>query len=133
MKTDADFSGLDEFLSEAGEEIRKGMIEAAHKGVDYAKKHGEYKNHTHNLRSAPGAAVVMDGEIVDMYVPAEPGHQEARQKTENLLIYGSRPENGIIIADGMEYASHVESKGCDVISGGALHAEAEAQKKFGKN
>lgn len=132
MKTDADFSGLDEFLSEAGEEIRKGMIEAAHKGVDYAKKHGEYKNHTHNLRSAPGAAVVMDGEIVDMYVPAEPGHQEARQKTENLLLYGKRPKNGIILADGMEYASFVESKGDDVLSGGALHTEAEAQKKFSK-
>lgn len=132
MKTDADFSGLDEFLSEAGEEIRKGMIEAAHKGVDYAKKHGEYKNHTHNLRSAPGAAVVMDGEIVDMYVPAEPGHQEARQKTENLLLYGKRPKNGIILADGMEYASFVESKGYDVLSGGALHTEAEAQKKFSK-
>lgn len=132
MKTDADFSGLDEFLSEAGEEIRKGMIEAAHKGVDYAKKHGKYKNHTHNLRSAPGAAVVMDGEIVDMYVPAEPGHQEARQKTENLLLYGKRPKNGIILADGMEYASFVESKGYDVLSGGALHTEAEAQKKFSK-
>ena len=60
MKVNADFSGLDEFLTEAENEIKKGMIEAAHEGVDYAKKHGEYKNHTHNLRSAPGAAVVME-------------------------------------------------------------------------
>ena len=123
MKVNADFSGLDEFLTEAENEIKEGMIEAAHEGVDYAKKHGEYKNHTHNLRSAPGAAVVMDGEIVDMYIPSESGHQKA---------YGKRPKNGIILADGMEYASFVESKGYDVLSGGAIHAEAEAQKKFSK-
>lgn len=132
MKTDADFSGLDEFLAEAENEIKEGMIEVAHEGVDFAKIHGEYKNHTHNLRSAPGAAVVMDGEIVDMYVPAEPGHQKAKEKTENLLLYGKRQKNGIILADGMEYASFVESKGYDVLSGGALHTEAEAQKKFSK-
>ena len=69
MKVDANFSGLDEFLAEAEDEIKQGMIEVAHEGVDFAKTHGEYKNHTHNLRSAPGAAVVMDGEIVDMYIP----------------------------------------------------------------
>lgn len=66
MKVDTDLSGLDKFLEEAENEIKQGMIEAAHEGVDYAKNHGEYKNHTHNLRSAPGAAVVMDGEIVDI-------------------------------------------------------------------
>ena len=82
MKVDANFSGLDEFLAEAENEIKQGMIEAAHEGVDFAKTHGEYKNHTHNLRSAPGAAVVMDGEIVDMYIPSESGHQKAKEKTE---------------------------------------------------
>lgn len=119
-------------MAEAENEIKQGMIEAAHEGVDFARTHGEYKNHTHNLRSAPGAAVVMDGEIVDMYIPAESGHQKAKEKTENLLLYGKRPKNGIILADGMEYASFVESKGYDVLSGGALHTEAEAQKKFSK-
>lgn len=132
MKVDADFSDLDKFVSEVENEIKQGMIEVAHGGVDFAKKHGEYKNHTHNLRSAPGAAVVMYGKIVDIYVPAEVGHQKAKEKTENLLLYGKRPNNGIILADGMEYASHVESKGYDVLSGGALHAEDEAKKKFGK-
>ena len=120
MKVDIDFSGLEKFLAEAENEIKQGMIEAAHEGVDFAKTHGEYKNHTHN------------GEIVDMYIPAESGHQKAKEKTENLLLYGKRPKNGIILADGMEYASFVESKGYDVLSGGALHTEAEAQKKFSK-
>ena len=130
MKVDADFSGLDEFLSEAKDEIKKGMIEVAHEGVEFSKNTGNYQNHTHNLRSAPGTAVVMDGEIVDMYVPAETGHEEAKKRTENLLIYGKRPQNGILLADGMEYASFVESKGYSVISQGAIHIEDEAQKKF---
>ena len=132
MKVDIDLSGLDEFLDEVKEEIKQGMVEVAREGVDYSKATGNYQNHTHNLRSAPGAAVVMDGEIVDMYIPAESGHQKAKEKTENLLLYGKRPKNGIILADGMEYASFVESKGYDVLSGGALHTEAEAQKKFSK-
>lgn len=132
MNVDVDLSGLDEFLDEAKDEIRAGMVEVAHKGVEYAKNTGNYRNRTHNLRSAPGAAVVMDGEITDIYVPSEPGHGKAKEKTENLLIYGKRPRDGIILADGMEYASYVESKGYNVISQGALHIEAEAQKKFGK-
>ena len=45
MKVDANFSGLDEFLAEAEDEIKQGMIEVAHEGVDFAKTHGEYKNH----------------------------------------------------------------------------------------
>lgn len=132
MKVNVDFSGFDDFLDEAKDEIRKGMVEEAREGVEYSKGTGNYQNHTHNLRSAPGAAVVMDGEIVDMYVPTEPGHEDAKSKTENLLIYGKRPKDGIILADGMEYASFVESKGYKVISQGALHIESEANKKFNK-
>lgn len=132
MKINVDLSGLDEFLEEAKNEIRQGMVEVARDGVEYSKATGNYQNHTHNLRSAAGAATVLEGEIVDMYVPSEPGHEKAKEKTENLLIYGKHPQNGIVLADGMEYASYVESKGYSVISQGALHIEIEANKKFGK-
>lgn len=132
MKIDVDLSGLDEFLDEVKDEIKQGMVEVAREGVEYSKATGNYQNHTHNLRSAPGAATVLDGEIVDMYVPSEPGHEKAKEKTENLLIYGKRPKNGIILADGMEYASYVESKGYRVISQGALHIEKKANEKFRK-
>lgn len=43
MKVDIDFSGLEKFLAEAENEIKQGMIEAAHEGVDFARTHGEYK------------------------------------------------------------------------------------------
>lgn len=132
MKIDADFSGFDEFVRQAKDEIKQGMVEVAHEGVDYSKDTGNYQNHTHNLRSAPGAATVLDGGIVDMYVPSEPGHEKAKEKTENLLIYGKRPKNGIILADGMEYASFVESKGYKVISQGAIHIAEKAKQQFKK-
>ena len=130
MKVKSDFSGLDGFIQEADLEISMAMTEVAKNAVQYAKENGTYKNHTHNLRSAPGAAVVRSGKLVDLYVPSEVGHSEAKSKTENLIIYGNMPNDGIIIADGMEYASFVESKNYDVISGAVLNAEKEAKHKF---
>lgn len=37
MKIDADFSGFDEFVRQAKDEIKQGMVEVAHEGVDYSK------------------------------------------------------------------------------------------------
>ena len=130
MKIKSDCSGFDEFIQEADLEINMTMAEVAKEAVHYAKQHGTYQNRTHNLRSAVGSAVVRDGEIIDLYVPAETGHADAKGKTENLIIYGERPKDGIIIADGMEYASFVESKNYDVISTAALVAEKQAKRKF---
>lgn len=90
------------------------MIEVAHAGVDYSKETGDYQNHTHNLRSAPGSAVVINGEIVDMYVPAEPGHEDAKSKTENLLIYGKRPQTELSLP--MVWNTHLTLRARDVRS-----------------
>ena len=132
MKITSDLSGIDKFVQDVRDELKEKMIDIAHEGVQQAKDKGEYKNHTYNLRSAPGAAVVLDGKIEDMYVPAETGHNEAKVKTENLLLYGNRPQNGIMLADGMEYASFVESKGFDVISKPAISIKNNAEKEFSK-
>ena len=132
MKITSDLSGIDKFVQDVRDELKQKMIDIAHEGVQQAKDKGEYKNHTYNLRSAPGAAVVLDGKIEDMYVPAETGHNEAKVKTENLLLYGNRPQNGIMLADGMEYASFVESKGFDVISKPAISIKNNAEKEFSK-
>ena len=86
MKITSDLSGIDKFVQDVRDELKQKMIDIAHEGVQQAKDKGEYKNHTYNLRSAPGAAVVLDGKIEDMYVPAETGHNEAKVKTENLFI-----------------------------------------------
>lgn len=94
MKVTVDLSGLDEFVEEVDENATELMKEAAHNAVNTQKERNvsnkkTYQNHTWNLRNAPGAAVVRNGKIVDLYVPADGGHSEAKGKTENLLIYGN--------------------------------------------
>ena len=138
MKVTVDLSGLDSFIQEVEDEINQGLIDAAHKAVDTQKVRNEsgkktYENHTWNLRNAPGAAVIRNGEIVDLYVPADGEHAEAKAKTENLLIYGKRPKNGIVAADGMEYASFVSSKGFDVMDTASHVLEREVKENVTTN
>ena len=71
-----------------------------------------------------------DGEIIKMEVPADGNHAGARKETEDFINNGEKPQNGLILADGMKYASFVESKGYDVLSGAALHADAELERKL---
>ena len=75
MKVTVDLSGLDEYVEEVDDYANELMKEAAHNAVDTQKERNvsskkTYQNHTWNLRNAPGAAVVRDGNIVYLYVPA---------------------------------------------------------------
>lgn len=132
MAVKVDISGIDEAFNDWEAEVWNAVADIGLDAVEYAKEHGEYKNHTHNLRNAPGYAIVKDGEVIKIEVPADGNHPEARKETENFLLYGKRPQNGLILADGMRYASFVESKGFDVLGGAALHADAELKNKLNK-
>lgn len=136
MEVTVNLSGLDEFVEEVEEYANELMKEAAHNAVDTQKERNvsskkTYQNHTWNLRNAPGAAVVRNGNIVYLYVPADSEHAGAKGKTENLLIYGKLPKNGVVFADGMEYASFVSSKGFDVLDSASLTVEKELKESFG--
>ncbi|WP_300939409.1 hypothetical protein [Bacteroides acidifaciens] len=138
MKIKKDLSGLDSFIQEVEDEINQGLIDAAHKAVDTQKVRNEsskktYANHTWNLRNAPGAAVVRNGEIIDLYVPADGEHSEAKNKTEAMLIFGNKPKDGIVVADGMEYASFVSSKGFDVLDTARHVLEREVKENVTTN
>lgn len=130
MKIGKDMSDFDA-VDQWEDELWDAVADAGREAVKYAKENGEYRNHTYNLRNAPGYAVVRDGEIVKMEVPADGNHAEARKETEDFIKREAKPENGLILADGMKYASFVESKGYDVLSGAALHASTELNKKLG--
>ena len=132
MKVEVDFSGLDEFLEDAENEIKQGYNRSSpcRRGL-LKRKRGTTKT-IPQPACAPGSAVVINGEIVDMYARQNPDVVDAKSKTENLSIYGKRPQNGIIIADGMEYASYVEGKGREVISSGRFTYVSEIGKKFSK-
>lgn len=86
-------------------------------------------NHTFNLRNAPGYGVVMDGEVIQKGVQADGEHLDAKTKTEATIDKVAFNGTGLIVADGMPYASFVESKGYDVVSGAALEADKILNEK----
>lgn len=67
-----------------------------------------------------------------MEVGDDGGHPEAKKNTENLLIYSKKPQDGLYLADGMPYASFVESKGYNVLSNSILYAKRQVNKKIFK-
>lgn len=136
MKVTVDLSGLDEFVEEVDENATELMKEAAQRAVYMQKERNvsnkkTYQNHTWNLRNAPGVAIVRDGNIVDLYIPADGEHLLAKNRTEAMLIFGSKPKDGVVVADGMEYASFVSSKGFDVLDSASLTVEKELKESFG--
>ena len=138
MKVTVDLSGLDEFVEEVDENATELMKEAAQRAVYMQKERNvsnkkTYQNHTWNLRNAPGAAIVRDGKIVALYIPADGEHSLAKNRTEAMLIFGSKPKDGVIVADGMEYASFVSSKGFDVLDSASLTLDKELKQSFGND
>ena len=132
MQFKGDISGLDELERQVEDVYFNKLIEIGRDAVIYAQKNGEYKNHTYNLRNAPGFCVVRSGQIIDMEVGDDGGHPEAKKNTENLLIYSEKPQDGLYLADGMPYASFVESKGYNVLSNSILYAKRQVNKKIFK-
>lgn len=132
MQFKGDISGWAELERQVEDVYFNKLIEIGRDAVKYAQKNGEYKNHTYNLRNAPGFCVVFKGQIIHMEVGDDGGHPEAKKNTENLLIYSEKPQDGLYLADGMPYASFVESKGYDVLSNSILYAKRQVNKKIFK-
>lgn len=138
MIVKGDISGLDELEKRIEDEYFNKLIEIGRNAVKFAQKSRggnglkEYKNHTWNLRNAPGFCIVRGGKVIMVEVGDDGGHPEARKNTENLLIYSEHPKDGLYLADGMSYASFVESKGYDVLRNAILFAERQVNKKIFK-
>lgn len=130
MEIKGDTSGLDGLVESIEDAFYDKLIEIGRDAVKYAKYNGQYRNHTWNLRNAPGFCVVRDGRIVHLEVGDDGGHPEAKTNTENLLIYSEHPQDGLYLADGMFYASFVESKGYDVLRNSIFYAGRQVKKKI---
>lgn len=128
MKIEATLTGLDDLKETINSNIKESLTEAGEESIKYAKKHGTYKNHTFNLRSAPGYGVVMNGSLKAKNVIGD-GHAEAKAKTEATIAKNVFPGIGLIVADGMPYASYVEAKGYDVVGSGALKIDKILNEK----
>ena len=103
MDVDFDFSDVGQFFDEGEWEVEKEMIDVGDEAVKYAEEHGTYQDHTLTLRTS------------NKYDVDETG----------LTLY-----NDATAPNGFQYASKVESKGFDVLSGAALYAEKELKKRF---
>lgn len=139
MDVHGDISGLDELQERIEDaffdkliEIGREAIRVAHNANGAPGYPRKYQNHTWNLRNAPGFCVVRNGKIIAMEVYDKGGHPEAVEKTMNYLQFYDKPEDGLYLADGMEYASFVRSKGFDVLDSARLYAEKMIKKKIYK-
>nr|DAQ64391.1 MAG TPA: hypothetical protein [Bacteriophage sp.] len=103
MDVDFDFSDVDSFFDEGEWEVEKKMIDVGDEAVKYAEEHGNYQDHTLTLRMSNKYDVDKDG----------------------LTLY-----NDAESLKGYQYASNVESKGFDVLSGAALYAEKRLKEEF---
>lgn len=105
MDVISDFSDVDKFFDEGEWEVEKKMIDVGDESVKYAEEHGDYQDHTLTLRTSNKYDVDKDC----------------------LTLY-----NDATAPNGYQYASNVESKGFDVLSGAALHAEKQLKDEFEK-
>lgn len=135
MRVKGDASGLDELQQQIEDAYFNKLIEIGRDAIRVAFHASgapgypkQYQNHTWNLRNAPGFCVVRGGKIVHLEVGDDGGHPEAKKNTENLLIYSEHPRDGLYLADGMFYASFVESKGYDVLRNAILYAKKMVNK-----
>lgn len=132
MRIEAKLTGLDELKRLIQSNVKEAIVEVGEEAVKVQKRDSDYLNHTHDLRNAPGYAVTIDGKEVARNVPADGEHGEAEAKTNKTLDKADKSGTGLIIADGMPYASFVSSKGYDVLDSGLLHADKVLNQKTGK-
>lgn len=103
MDVKCDFSDVDDFFDVGEKEVLANEALIGKEAVEYAKENGNYKDHTGRLRSSNEC-------VVD----------------ETGISFVNAATND----EGTPYASFVEAKGFDVLSGAALYAEEEAKKEF---
>lgn len=100
---DYDFSDVDGFFDEGTWEVEKKEIDVGEEAVRYAEEHGSYQDHTLTLRTSNDYDVDESGITLK---------NEAASKK------------------GYHYASNVESKGYEVLSGAALFLEKRMKEEF---
>jgi len=99
-----------------------------------AKEMKIYENHTGNLESSTGFIITRDGKIVhkDFKLADEGTDKSTGMQTGlNTALSVLRERGwGIIIVAGMEYASWVEGKGFEVLTGAMMNYEQYLEQAF---
>ena len=82
-----------------------------------------YRDQTGNLRASIGFIIAIDGNVVHEDWSGDPEGISQGKKTAQTVLNSSKTGIVLIGVAGMQYASAVESRGLDVITGGTLVAE----------
>lgn len=98
-----DFSDIDSFFEQGENEIKEVEEKVGKEAVEYAVQHGSYQNRTGTLRKSNKYSV----------------------SDEGLEL-----KNDAKSPEGYNYASNVESKGYEVLSGAALFAEKRLKEEI---
>lgn len=115
MRININLSELENIEREIDDRVKEARIKTGRDAISYARKTGEYRNHTFNLRNANGFCVVEKGEIVALEVDNDGVHSEAKDITRKILMNADKPHDGIYLCNGMYYAGYVEKKDYDVL------------------
>ena len=115
------FRRIDKF---ANERIRRSVLVLSYIGenfVNRARDHGNYRDHTGNLRSSIGWVIVNNGKIEKKKIvsPTKGGAKGKQTALELADKFSKEFNEGLILVvfAGMEYAAAVESRGYDVLTG----------------
>lgn len=111
---------FDDALNNLKDEILIDLMYEGEKAVAKARRDGNYQNRTGNLRNSVGYAVLNDG-IEAM---------QANTDTEKLIKANDTDGVGVVLANGVEYGSFVESRGYDVLSSAAIEMEENIKRKY---
>ena len=102
-RVDFDFSDLASYFEQGENEIKKVEENVGKEAVEYAVQHGSYQDRTGTLRKSNKYSV----------------------SDEGLEL-----KNDAKSPEGYNYASNVESKGYEVLSGAALFAEKRLKEEI---
>lgn len=114
---------LEHFQSKAEDKMLVFLQAGGEKFIQVARQSGSYKDQTGNLRSSVGYVIAKDGEVVkENFVESDKGTDKTtgKYKGRRLAEEVSLSHAGgyiLVGVAGMEYATAVEAKGYEVISG----------------
>ncbi len=131
--TDKQFNSvLEQALKQAEQKYIDGLIDIAKRVVKTAKQNGQYQNRTGNLNSSIGYIVAKGRNILSSSFTKTLNGEKGRSKgfflAKKLLSDNPGKNIRMIIVVGEHYASILESKGRDVLTGSSLKAVSDLKE-----
>jgi len=112
-------SEIEKRFKDAQKEITGKVIRilryCAESAINEARTNATYKDITGNLRASTGYVIIIDGNIVEENFTGE-GEGITTGKSLAREIISQQPSIALVVVAGMKYASHVESKGRNVLT-----------------